>query len=36
MLHRRLVYSNIQPDHRGPKLALFAARSIEAGTELFL
>lgn len=36
MLDKRLVYVNFRPDGSGPKLALFAARSIDAGSELFI
>lgn len=36
MLEKRLVYTNFRPDGSGPKLALFAARSISANSELFL
>lgn len=36
MLDKRLVFVNFRPDGSNPKLALFAARSIDAGSELFI
>eukprot|EP01032_Pedospumella_encystans_P023392 gene23392-26480_t len=36
MLRRKLVYTSLRDDGQGPKLALFAARNIEADSELFL